>query len=159
MLSRETAEDWQDGTNWYVYADNNPLRLVDPTGLSSEETTYTTEVGERFIRNITTSKLVTVESPSENSRFTIYNIRTHEIETIKILDTPEGKEYANKKNKSEASQRFLISALIEGLGFLTNSIWVKAAGVADFGFSLCEVATSSGAAKYEAGGSMLQFRT
>jgi RHS repeat-associated protein len=32
-----TLDPVQDGSNWYVYCDNNPLSMVDPTGLIEDE--------------------------------------------------------------------------------------------------------------------------
>ncbi|MDC7126871.1 MAG: RHS repeat-associated core domain-containing protein [Spirochaetales bacterium] len=37
-IGRFTTEDpIRDGLNWYAYANNNPLKFVDPTGLSGEQ--------------------------------------------------------------------------------------------------------------------------
>src|SRR5690554_4123128 len=44
VIGRFISEDpIRDGLNWYVYADNNPLKLVDPTGFSSKIITYKKE--------------------------------------------------------------------------------------------------------------------
>jgi hypothetical protein len=34
LLTAEFHTQVQDGFNWYIYCDNNPLKFVDPTGLS-----------------------------------------------------------------------------------------------------------------------------
>lgn len=38
----------QDGTNWYIYCNNNPLNRVDPTGLTDENNNLKWEPGQRI---------------------------------------------------------------------------------------------------------------
>ena len=46
VIGRFISEDpAQDGTNWYVYADNNPLKFVDPAGLVFFQVTDVYESG------------------------------------------------------------------------------------------------------------------
>lgn len=59
----------QDGTNWYIYCNNNPLNMVDPTGLegdSSSDTVDTPDIKEEDVKTDTGNKdysyLVQLES-------------------------------------------------------------------------------------------------
>jgi RHS repeat-associated protein len=152
-----TEDPAKDGDNWLVYCRNNPLKYVDPTGLNIEKsTTVTIEGGEGYMKYITEMELTKVE---QGCIFTVYRNNSRRIEAIKILDTPEGKEYANRRNRSENGQRAGVSFVITFFGLIKQNPKIALAGLIDAGANLYQAITGSGAAKYEAGDTIVKYTT
>jgi hypothetical protein len=128
------------------------LKYVDPMGLSNEETTYTIEEGNGYTKTITKTETSITELYPE---YTVYKSRNRKIEVIKILDTPEGKKYANDRNRSENILRSLPSAVLSILGAVKGNLLVTVAGIIDGVVINVYEAATSGAPKYEAGDTII----
>ncbi len=65
MLGRFTTEDpIRDGINWFVYASNNPLRFVDPSGLIAV-------IESDIVQNTDTGEIFSNETGSINDEVTL----------------------------------------------------------------------------------------
>jgi hypothetical protein len=108
------------------------------------------------MKYITEMELTKVE---QGCIFTVYRNNSRRIEAIKILDTPEGKEYANRRNRSENGQRAGVSFVITFFGLIKQNPKIALAGLIDAGANLYQAITGSGAAKYEAGDTIVKYTT
>jgi hypothetical protein len=131
---------------------------VDPTGLMKEEITYSTTVtvvhGEGYTEYITEMNSLTVE---QGLIYKFYYYNTCRIEVIKILDTPEGKKYANSLNREENLKKQEFNVIITGIGVVCENHFVTAFGIGKVLIDYNEAATDSGAAKYEAGDTIIKY--